>query len=251
MPESDLTRALRAVFSQPDFRALLAGREGAEELLTELESASHQVFLASKFYNDAVAATQAARQRWLARRASAGRPRAAPRILRDRRLAGASRRDRCRAQCRHPAPDDLARPGAARWHAGRPLALRGRNCYRVLWVTREALSQICEKRYLRQSCSVLASMQAARHPMHLPWNQRHQLTSEVCRVRPECSPEFHGPEGHQPGQARHGRHAQGRRHHGRCHARAGQDRRGRRRRRRHGAGAGPRRHPRFRAAWPG
>ncbi len=67
MPESDLTRALRAVFSQPDFRALLAGREGAEELLSELESASHQVFLARKFYNDAVAATQAARHRWLAR----------------------------------------------------------------------------------------------------------------------------------------------------------------------------------------
>jgi hypothetical protein len=67
MPESDLTRALRAVFGQPDFRTLLAGREGAEELLTELESAAHQVFLARKFYNDAVAATQAARQRWLAR----------------------------------------------------------------------------------------------------------------------------------------------------------------------------------------
>ena len=67
MPESDLTRALRAVFSQPDFRALLAGREGAEELLSELEGASHQVFLARKFYNDAVAATQAARQRWLVR----------------------------------------------------------------------------------------------------------------------------------------------------------------------------------------
>jgi hypothetical protein len=66
MPESDLTRALRAVFSQPDFMALLAGREGAEELLSELESASHQVFLARKFYNDAVAATLAARRRWLA-----------------------------------------------------------------------------------------------------------------------------------------------------------------------------------------
>jgi hypothetical protein len=66
MPESDLTRALRAVFSQPDFRTLLAGREGAEELLGELESASHQVFLARKFYNDAVAATLAARRRWLA-----------------------------------------------------------------------------------------------------------------------------------------------------------------------------------------
>jgi hypothetical protein len=67
LPESDLTRALRAVFSQPDFRTLLAGREGAEELLTELESASHQVFLARKFYNDAVAATQVARSRWLVR----------------------------------------------------------------------------------------------------------------------------------------------------------------------------------------
>jgi hypothetical protein len=66
MPESDLTRALRAVFSHPEFMALLAGREGAEELLTELESASHQVFLARKFYNDAVAATLAARRRWLA-----------------------------------------------------------------------------------------------------------------------------------------------------------------------------------------
>ena len=66
MAESDLTRALRAVFSQPDFRTLLAGREGAEELLGELESASHQVFLSRKFYNDAVAATLAARRRWLA-----------------------------------------------------------------------------------------------------------------------------------------------------------------------------------------
>ena len=66
LPESDLTRALRAVFSQPDFMALLAGRDGAEELLSELESASHQVFLARKFYNDAVAATLAARRRWLA-----------------------------------------------------------------------------------------------------------------------------------------------------------------------------------------
>src|SRR5580692_3002666 len=67
LPESDLTRALRAVFGQPGFRSSLTGVEGAEELLTELESAAHQVFLARKFYNDAVAATQAARQRWLAR----------------------------------------------------------------------------------------------------------------------------------------------------------------------------------------
>jgi hypothetical protein len=67
LPESDLTRALRAVFGQPDFRSSLTGVEGAEELLTELESAAHQVFLARKFYNDAVAATRAARRRPLAR----------------------------------------------------------------------------------------------------------------------------------------------------------------------------------------
>jgi hypothetical protein len=67
LPESDLTRALRAVFGQPDFRASLAGRDGAEELLTELEGAAHRVFLARKFYNDAVAATRANRLRWLAR----------------------------------------------------------------------------------------------------------------------------------------------------------------------------------------
>jgi hypothetical protein len=63
LAESDLTRALRAVFSQPDFRALLAGKDGAEELLGELESAAHQVFLARTFYNDAVGATHVARQR--------------------------------------------------------------------------------------------------------------------------------------------------------------------------------------------
>ncbi len=67
LAESDLTRALRAAVGQPGFRALLAGREGAEELLGEMESAAHQVFLARKFYNDAVAATRAARRRWLAR----------------------------------------------------------------------------------------------------------------------------------------------------------------------------------------
>jgi hypothetical protein len=67
LPESDLTRALRAVFGQPDFRASIAGRDGAEELLTELEGAAHRVFLARKFYNDAVAVTRAARKHWLVR----------------------------------------------------------------------------------------------------------------------------------------------------------------------------------------
>ena len=66
-PESDLTRALRAVFSQPDFRASINGKEGADELLAEVEAAAHQVFLARKFYNDVVAATRLARSRPLAR----------------------------------------------------------------------------------------------------------------------------------------------------------------------------------------
>jgi hypothetical protein len=65
--ESDLTRALRAAFSQPDFRASLSGKNGADELLAEVEAAAHQVFLARKFYNDAVSATRDARRRPLPR----------------------------------------------------------------------------------------------------------------------------------------------------------------------------------------
>ncbi|HEX9539647.1 MAG TPA: hypothetical protein VGA04_15920 [Streptosporangiaceae bacterium] len=67
LAESDLTRALRAVFGQPDFRKMLNGQGSADELLAELEAAAHQVFLARKFYNDAVAATRAARRSWLVR----------------------------------------------------------------------------------------------------------------------------------------------------------------------------------------
>jgi hypothetical protein len=69
LAESELTRTLRTVLSQQDFRLFLeAGkRDGADELLEELESTAHQVFLARKFYNDAVATTIAARRRWLAR----------------------------------------------------------------------------------------------------------------------------------------------------------------------------------------
>jgi len=67
LAESDLTRALRAAFSQPGFRSSLSGKEGADELLAEVEAAAHQVFLARKFYNDVVAATREARRRPLAR----------------------------------------------------------------------------------------------------------------------------------------------------------------------------------------
>ncbi len=67
LAESDLTRALRAAFSQPGFRSSLSGKDGADDLLAEVEAAAHQVFLARKFYNDVVAATREARQRPLAR----------------------------------------------------------------------------------------------------------------------------------------------------------------------------------------
>jgi hypothetical protein len=67
LAESDLTRALRAAFSQPGFRASLSGKEGADELLAEVEEAAHQVFVARKFYNDLVAVTRDARRRPLAR----------------------------------------------------------------------------------------------------------------------------------------------------------------------------------------
>jgi hypothetical protein len=67
LAESDLTRALRAALGQPGFRAALAEFGRGDELLAELEAAAHQVFLARRFYNDAVAVTRAARRRWLVR----------------------------------------------------------------------------------------------------------------------------------------------------------------------------------------
>jgi len=52
---------------QPGFRTDLIARTGGDELLAELETAAHQVFIARKFYNDAVAATRSARRKWLVR----------------------------------------------------------------------------------------------------------------------------------------------------------------------------------------
>jgi hypothetical protein len=67
LAESDLTRALRAAFSQPQFRESLAEVDGAGELVGEVEAAAHQVFLARKFYNDIAARTIEARRRPLVR----------------------------------------------------------------------------------------------------------------------------------------------------------------------------------------
>lgn len=67
LAESDLTRALRATFGQPGFESSLADGDEAKEMVGEVESAAHQVFLARKFYNDVAARTIDARQRPLAR----------------------------------------------------------------------------------------------------------------------------------------------------------------------------------------
>jgi hypothetical protein len=64
LAESDLSRALRAAFSQPGFHDSL---DGAEELADRVQASAHQVFLARKFYNGVVASTRDARQRPLAR----------------------------------------------------------------------------------------------------------------------------------------------------------------------------------------
>ena len=67
LAESDLTRARRAAFGQPGFRAELDGKEGAKELVGDVEAAAHQVYIARKFYNDVAARTLDARRRPLAR----------------------------------------------------------------------------------------------------------------------------------------------------------------------------------------
>ncbi len=67
LAQSNLSRALRAAFAQPGFRASLTGKDGADELLTEVEAAAHQVFVARTFYNNAVAVTREARGKPLVR----------------------------------------------------------------------------------------------------------------------------------------------------------------------------------------
>jgi hypothetical protein len=65
--ESDLSRALRAVVEQPDFRDNVAQREDGAILLDELEAAAQKVAFARRFYNDATATIRAARRRLLVR----------------------------------------------------------------------------------------------------------------------------------------------------------------------------------------
>ena len=67
LAESDLTRALRATLGDPDFRKEIIGDDGAAELVTEVEAAAQQVFIARKFYNDIAGRTIDARRRPLPR----------------------------------------------------------------------------------------------------------------------------------------------------------------------------------------
>ena len=63
LAESDLTRALRATLGDPDVRKEIVGDDGAAELVTEVEAAAQQVFIARKFYNDLAGRTVYARDR--------------------------------------------------------------------------------------------------------------------------------------------------------------------------------------------
>jgi hypothetical protein len=67
LAESDLTRALRAAFSEPDQATALATNPRGAELLAELEAAVRRVPLARRFHNDAVRATRAVRQKRVVR----------------------------------------------------------------------------------------------------------------------------------------------------------------------------------------
>jgi hypothetical protein len=65
--ESNLSRSLRAVVDQPDFRDTLATRGDGKAMLDELEAAAQKVTFARRFYNDATATIRGARRRPLAR----------------------------------------------------------------------------------------------------------------------------------------------------------------------------------------
>ncbi len=67
LAESDLSRALRAVVDQPDFRDTLRERPDGPALLDDLDAAVRKVSYARSFYNNAVTATRAARSRLLPR----------------------------------------------------------------------------------------------------------------------------------------------------------------------------------------
>jgi hypothetical protein len=67
LAESDLSRALRAVFAEPESVDAVRADPGGAELLAELTAAVRRVAMARRFHNDAVRATQAVRRQRLVR----------------------------------------------------------------------------------------------------------------------------------------------------------------------------------------
>jgi hypothetical protein len=63
LAESNLSRALRAAFAEPETVAAVAGNPRGREILDELDAAAKRVQLARRFYNDAVRATKAVRRK--------------------------------------------------------------------------------------------------------------------------------------------------------------------------------------------
>ena len=65
--ESDLSKALAAVFAEPEVVAELAAEPGANQLLSELGAACRRVEMARRFHNDTVASTRVLRSKRLVR----------------------------------------------------------------------------------------------------------------------------------------------------------------------------------------
>lgn len=65
--ESDLSKALSAVFAEPEVVSEIAAEPGANQLLTELGAACRRVEMARRFHNDTVASTRVLRSKRLVR----------------------------------------------------------------------------------------------------------------------------------------------------------------------------------------
>jgi hypothetical protein len=67
MAESNLTRALRAAFEDPDVARTMRREPVGAELVHELASSCQRVQLARRFLNDAVLGTRVVRRKWVVR----------------------------------------------------------------------------------------------------------------------------------------------------------------------------------------
>jgi hypothetical protein len=67
LAESDLSRALRAAFAEPEQVTALRADPGGADMLSALDAAVRRAAMARRFHNDAVRATQAVRRQRLVR----------------------------------------------------------------------------------------------------------------------------------------------------------------------------------------